>query len=530
MPGLDSRFYPYTRGSLYSGFTEGIHEGGEQDLARSISGPNLVATMYIPGFGLRVFAELMTISYQLYGELAPVPVNGQRSVAGIARGPIWVAGSMVFVYFDRHAILDILDYADERANPNVYLSRLQTKLRQQEWVNLMSKIQMIEAKKKYLDKIATPGSNMTLADLQSGAEQIMADEPLSAETYEYFRQMYNVDVDLQGGLLETSRNISQEIVDLERTYTQALRESRDIKKRTPTEYDKLKQKITALHLPPFNVQLFGANESGVAVKAGIYGVVIQTDGATFSVEDLITEGVCQYQAISVDPLDNVNSVPAANQRLSLNYLQTQVESMELELWKRISLLRGLQNDDLSARKFVTGSYMNDLAVKFVGALSLTADAGNVYLRFPSQTQYNSPPINPQLIPESKLLGYYVVVSGGELQPKSVEAAEYEAEISPIMRGFNSGEENCAYCGFFVSADPATEVSGGTYGEQNDIAIPISILDKCIEASSPRINISRQYRVSVYFTAALPTRNANGILTNLQGTRSNLVSTVKRRLL
>ena len=249
-----------------------------------------------------------------------------------------------------------------------------------------------------------------------------------------------------------------------------------------------------------------------------------------SIEDLITEGVCQYQAEAVDPIDGVDSVSASQQKLSLTYLQDQVETMETELWKRMGILRNAKVAAASSvqRKFYSSAYMiSDQTLKFLGALSVTKDITNVYVRFPSQTQSNSPPIDSNLFADSKLSRYFVVLSGGELIPNEIE--RLVTVPNTLVRGWNRAGEQCSAIGYFIEADPAKESTAGEYGDIGDVFFPLSQVESVLHSSSPRIHLSGAYRVSVYFSARIPVRSdTEGVYRDLVEGKSNVVSSLQRR--
>lgn len=55
-------------------------------------------------------------------------------------------------------------------------------------------------------------------------------------------------------------------------------------------------------LPPFDVVLTFANESGVFSKMKIYGITIVDEGGAMSVDDLVTEQTYSYMARGIQPL------------------------------------------------------------------------------------------------------------------------------------------------------------------------------------------------------------------------------------
>lgn len=55
-------------------------------------------------------------------------------------------------------------------------------------------------------------------------------------------------------------------------------------------------------LPPLDISIICVNEYGSASHMGLWGVNFCQEGGTFSVEDIFSENVMQYQARDIDPL------------------------------------------------------------------------------------------------------------------------------------------------------------------------------------------------------------------------------------
>jgi hypothetical protein len=55
-------------------------------------------------------------------------------------------------------------------------------------------------------------------------------------------------------------------------------------------------------LPPLDITLMFANEFGSVSYMNLYGVEFQSEGGTFSIEDLFSESVVQYVARDIDPI------------------------------------------------------------------------------------------------------------------------------------------------------------------------------------------------------------------------------------
>jgi hypothetical protein len=69
----------------------------------SFSGVDIKAT-----FGGEVIAELQAISYSITREKAPIYTMGSADPRAFARGKRGIAGTLIFVMFDRHALLHTL--------------------------------------------------------------------------------------------------------------------------------------------------------------------------------------------------------------------------------------------------------------------------------------------------------------------------------------------------------------------------------------------------------------------------------------
>jgi hypothetical protein len=59
-------------------------------------------------FGNKVIGELQGISYSVSREKAPIFTMGSADARSFSRGKRGIAGSLIFIVFDRHAILSSL--------------------------------------------------------------------------------------------------------------------------------------------------------------------------------------------------------------------------------------------------------------------------------------------------------------------------------------------------------------------------------------------------------------------------------------
>lgn len=71
----------------------------------SLSGADIKAS-----FGNTEIGELQAISYMIQREKAPVYVMGQKNPLGFSRGKRGIAGTLVFITIDGHALLTALGY------------------------------------------------------------------------------------------------------------------------------------------------------------------------------------------------------------------------------------------------------------------------------------------------------------------------------------------------------------------------------------------------------------------------------------
>lgn len=76
----------------------------------SFSGSDIVASITIPGESSPyIIGELQTISYSLHREINPVRTLGRINPVGFVRGPRTIAGSLVFVVFDKSLVRKLQD-------------------------------------------------------------------------------------------------------------------------------------------------------------------------------------------------------------------------------------------------------------------------------------------------------------------------------------------------------------------------------------------------------------------------------------
>jgi hypothetical protein len=78
----------------------------------SFSGADIKAV-----FGNKEVGNLMAVSYAIQREKAPIYVLGEANPRAFSRGKRGIAGSLIFIQFDTHAILEQFESADMGASP-----------------------------------------------------------------------------------------------------------------------------------------------------------------------------------------------------------------------------------------------------------------------------------------------------------------------------------------------------------------------------------------------------------------------------
>lgn len=99
------------------GFTTqlgGVLESSIAQSYNSMSGSDIIASI-----GQFQFAELQAVSYSVTREKAPIYTMGSPDVRAFSRNKRGVAGSLIWINFDRHALLNIIRQAMGRFVSNV---------------------------------------------------------------------------------------------------------------------------------------------------------------------------------------------------------------------------------------------------------------------------------------------------------------------------------------------------------------------------------------------------------------------------
>ena len=198
----------------------------------SFSGADIVAS-----FNGRVIGELQALSYSVAREVAPVYTMGSPDARSFSRGKRGISGSLVFVQFDRDALIEEM-HKEYKGAPSIQ--------KIQQYVTNMSGVG---------SKGATGLEDQILSGLKSTSAN-------GANTYginTWDEQMTKLGY----GSTASSGFDDSNLVDF---YT--------------PEY--------AEQLMPFNVTISMANEFGQRAGMELYGIQLLNEASGFSVDDVIT--------------------------------------------------------------------------------------------------------------------------------------------------------------------------------------------------------------------------------------------------
>lgn len=221
----------------------------------SFSGSDIVAS-----FNGRVIGELQALSYSVAREVAPVYTMGSPDARSFSRGKRGISGSLVFVQFDRDALLDEMRKEYQGA-PG------------------MQKFQ------QWRTNVGTQFGNAGLEDqILNGLKSTSAN---GANTYgisTWNEQMTNL------GYAGTNSNEfdAANMLDM-----------------FVPEY--------ADQLMPFNITVSMANEYGQRAGMEIYGIQLLNEASGFSVDDVITAKAYTFVARKIKPIEAKNGSVATGQ-------------------------------------------------------------------------------------------------------------------------------------------------------------------------------------------------------------------------
>lgn len=201
----------------------------------SIAGVDIKAVFFGKSFG-----NLQAISYSITREKAPIYTIGSPEPRGFARGKRGIAGSLIMVMFDDHALLSAIEQAQTNTDAK---DRVQETYK---FVSDKDELRPLTESTKEQMKNYTGVSEFNFLQGVSGANNV-----------------------------ETLTNTT-----LEDNWA----------KETPWYSDQI---------PSFNIVLTGVNEEGYAATMSILGVEILNEGYGISIDDLISEQQMTYVARAV---------------------------------------------------------------------------------------------------------------------------------------------------------------------------------------------------------------------------------------
>jgi len=221
------------------------------DFARSY---NSFSGVDIKGvFGTTVVAELQAISYSVTREKAPIYTMGSADPRSFSRGKRGIAGTLIFIVFDRHALLGSM---------GVFAPRNQQRKFQSDTDDLRPK----------------------LTQTATGA---VASKNLRGET-----------------LTATSGNSPGNVVQQQESALANDNIFSDQEVTVPWFADQI---------PPFDITLAAANEYGALAVMRIYGAEILNEGSGVSIDDVVTETQSTYIARSLVPWSPISNTDVITQ-------------------------------------------------------------------------------------------------------------------------------------------------------------------------------------------------------------------------
>lgn len=207
----------------------------------SFSGADMVAT-----FNGRIIGELQGLSYSVSREVAPIYTMGSADPRSFSRGKRGISGSLVFITFDRDALVDEMrkDYTSTGKLPN------------------MAKFQTFQANANDIEMQIINGLKSTSSTGVNTAGVSSWDETMTKLGYASTDSSFDAD-------------------GLTGWYT--------------PEY--------ADQLMPFNIAITMANEMGQRAGMEIFGVQILNEGSGFSIDDVVIAKAYSFVARKVKGIE-----------------------------------------------------------------------------------------------------------------------------------------------------------------------------------------------------------------------------------
>lgn len=220
----------------------------------SLSGVDITAV-----FAGVTIGNIQALSYSITREKAPIYTMGSPEPRGFARGKRGIAGSLVFIMFDRHVLLDVF--------------------RSLEGYTFVSDKDEIRP-----EVFAASGANTSLPRSTVGDLN-----PLNLQTLGLNQNQSSPA--LTAGLASNLEGAIDSGDDLTAGWERVV----------PWYADQI---------PPFNIVLTGVAEDGIAAQMAIYGVELLNEGYGVSIDDIVSEQQFTFVARAISPW-----TPIHNQKL-----------------------------------------------------------------------------------------------------------------------------------------------------------------------------------------------------------------------
>lgn len=209
------------------------------------------------------FGNLQAISYSITREKAPVYTMGSPECRAYARGKRSIAGNLVMVMFDDHALLQAMERATSADEQSPY-----------RFVTDYGEIR--------------PTSDDHYGTIQSGSNQVNSLSSFGLSEYvTSFAQSNGLPSSVANGSLANGLS-GLNMSNAETAIGDHLEEN--WARFTPWYSDQI---------PAFNIVLTGVNEDGAAATMSILGVEILNEGYGISIDDLISEQQMTYVARAI---------------------------------------------------------------------------------------------------------------------------------------------------------------------------------------------------------------------------------------
>lgn len=201
-------------------------------------------------FSNQVLSELQAISYSITREKAPLYTLGSADPRSFSRGKRGIAGTLIFLVFDRHALLSTFGAYADSTNQLLFLSDIDD-------------IKPAADVTKDLNSIGLDGS--------AGRSDAAAASGTSAAS-----DYAAIETNISGGAVDSDQEAA-----------------------APWFIDQL---------PPIDITLAAANEHGSLAVMSIFGVEMLNEGCGVSIDDIVTEQQVTYVARTLLPWQPVGNV------------------------------------------------------------------------------------------------------------------------------------------------------------------------------------------------------------------------------